>query len=333
MNVELTNLSIGYRHRHSTKTVSENICATIRKGELTCLLGQNGTGKSTLLRTLSYFLPRLDGDIIINGHAIDSYSEHERARLISVVLTEKPEVTNMTVREMIAMGRMPYTGFWGRLKNEDEEIIDKAAEMVGITGIITRKVSSLSDGERQKVMIAKALAQQTPIIYLDEPTAFLDYPSKVETMELLQRVSHDTEKTVFLSTHDIELALQMADTVWLMNANGKNNMHTGSPEDLALDGSLESFFAGRGVCFDSDTGIFRINRPTTQTIHITGMTDSTAGKMLRKALRRYAIETTDRDNEQCGITIDIGSNYFTVIRPNAEKKTYFSIAETTRAIK
>lgn len=334
MDVELKDLSIGYRHRHGTRTVLENICATIRGGELTCLLGRNGAGKSTLLRTLSYFQPRLNGDIVMNGRSIDSYSNRERARMISVVLTEKPDVQNMTAREMVAMGRMPYTGFWGTHNIEDDRMTDDAADMVGITDLAGRKVSSLSDGERQKVMIAKALAQQTPVIYLDEPTAFLDYPSKVETMELLQRISHDAGKTVFLSTHDIELALQMADTIWLMGTGPKSRLHTGSPEDLALDGSLESFFAGRGICFDSDTGLFRIDRPARQSIRMTGQTDSTTGKMLRKALSRYGIEATAdrRGNITEGTSVDICQDTFIVTMNNGRKKTCGSIAETTRTI-
>ena len=147
---------------------------------------------------------------------ISTLSDKELSRMIGVVLTEKPDVRNMTVRELVSLGRSPYTGFWGRYSKDDLRVVDESIALVGIEALSLRMVHTLSDGERQKVMIAKALAQQTPVIFLDEPTAFLDYPSKVEMLQLLRRISREAEKTIFLSTHDVELALQLADTIWLM---------------------------------------------------------------------------------------------------------------------
>ena len=238
--IRIRNLSIGYTSKHSVKVVTEGITDTIRSGELTCLLGENGSGKSTLLRTLSGFLPPLSGDITILGKPLKAYREKELATVIGVVLTEKSNLQNMTVEELVGMGRSPYTGFWGRLSAGDRAKVGEALAMVGITPLRDRLVQTLSDGERQKVMIAKALAQETPIIFLDEPTAFLDYPSKVDILHLLYRLSHEAGKTVFLSTHDLELALQVADQLWLM-AKGRG-VQTGTPEDLTRDGSLEHFF-------------------------------------------------------------------------------------------
>lgn len=231
--IRLTGLAIGYTTRHSVKTVCTGITETIFSGELTCLIGENGAGKSTLLRTLSGFLPPVSGEIILLGKPLRSYGERALSTIIGVVLTEKTNLQNMTVEELVGMGRSPYTGFWGRLSGEDRRKVGESLEMVGITGLRGRMVQTLSDGERQKVMIAKALAQETPVIFLDEPTAFLDYPSKVEILRLLGRLSRDFGKTIFLSTHDLELALRVADRVWLMSKLGR--LQTGSPENLVID--------------------------------------------------------------------------------------------------
>ena len=245
--VVLQDLSIGYTIKGGKKTVAHQLNATIRSGELTCLLGRNGVGKSTLLRTLSAFLPALDGDILLQGKPLTAYSDQELSQLIGVVLTEKPHVRNMTVDEMVAMGRTPYTGFWGVMSKDDKRIVDESIQLVGIDVLRHRLVQSLSDGERQKVMIAKALAQQTPIIYLDEPTAFLDYPSKVELLQLLRRLAHDEQKTIFLSTHDVEISLQLADTLWLMTSE---QLYVGTPRQLADQIVLSTFIESDGITFD-----------------------------------------------------------------------------------
>ncbi len=231
--IRIEGLSIGYRSKHGVKTVAEGISDSIRSGEMTCLLGVNGAGKSTLLRTLSGFLPPLAGEISLLGKPLSSYRERELATVIGVVLTEKSNLQNMTVTELVGMGRSPYTGFWGRLSAADRHKVEESLALVGIAPLRDRMVQTLSDGERQKVMIAKALAQETPLIFLDEPTAFLDYPSKVEILHLLHRLSHEMGKTVFLSTHDLELALRVADRVWLMSKQGE--VRTGSPENLIVD--------------------------------------------------------------------------------------------------
>ena len=274
--VVLQNLSIGYLTKDSRKVVATGLNATINSGELTCLLGRNGIGKSTLLRTLSAFQPALDGDINIalNSHPspltshpssiihhpsspLTSLSDKERSRVIGIVLTEKPDVQNMTIEELVGMGRSPYTGFWGTLDAEDEEIVREAIRLVGIENLRGRMVHTLSDGERQKVMIAKALAQQTPIIYLDEPTAFLDFPSKVETMQLLRKLAIEEQKTIFLSTHDVELSLQLADKIWLMEPE---QLSVGTPAELAAQGVLSRFIEHDGIVFDKDSLTIHIRK-------------------------------------------------------------------------
>ena len=256
--IELRNLSIGYQTKHGIKTVATDINGTIRSGELTCLLGANGVGKSTLLKTLSSFQPKTGGEILLEGKELSEYNDKQLSRLIGVVLTEKPEVRNMTVRELVSLGRSPYTGFWGTCSKDDLQVVDEAIAMVGIEPLKKRMVHTLSDGERQKVMIAKALAQQTPVIYLDEPTAFLDYPSKVEVLQLLCRISREANKVIFLSTHDVELALQMADTIWLMTKG--EAVAIGTPKDLALQGALSRFIEREGIAFDAKTMTIKVTK-------------------------------------------------------------------------
>ena len=255
--VILQHLSIGYTVKGQQHVVAADLNAAIHSGQLTCLLGRNGVGKSTLLRTLAAFQPSLAGGIIIKGRNLSDYTDKELSRQIGIVLTEKPQVQNMTVTEMVAMGRAPYTGFWGVLEEEDEQIVRDAIQLTGIEPLQQRMIQTLSDGERQKVMIAKALAQQTPIIYLDEPTAFLDFPSKVETMQLLHRLAAEEQKTIFLSTHDVELALQLADCLWLMEPEG---LQVGTPQELAERGVMGRFIEHEGIRFDKDTLTIQITK-------------------------------------------------------------------------
>ena len=260
--VVLRNLSIGYAAKGAPKVVAQGLNAAVNSGELTCLLGCNGVGKSTLLRTLSAFQPALSGDVMLRPSStaspapLTSFSDKELSRLIGIVLTEKPDVRNMTTEDLVGMGRSPYTGFWGTLTAADRQRVSEAIGMVGIGSLSGRMIHTLSDGERQKVMIAKALAQQTPIIYLDEPTAFLDFPSKVEMMQLLRRLAHEEQKTVFLSTHDVELSLRLADRLWLMEPTA---LSVGTPRQLAAEGALSRFIERDGISFDGTTLTIRVN--------------------------------------------------------------------------
>ena len=253
--VVLQDLTIGYTSKGNEKVVAKGLNATLNGGELTCLLGRNGIGKSTLLRTLAAFQPPLRGSILLATSPLTALTDKELSRTIGLVLTERPDVQNMTVRFLVGMGRSPYTGFWGTLSATDEAIVDEAIRMVGIESLENRQVQTLSDGERQKVMIAKALAQQTPIIYLDEPTAFLDFPSKVEMMQLLRRLARDGQKTIFLSTHDVELSLQLADRIWLMEPD---MLHVGIPHELADSGVLSKFIEQGGIAFDTQSLTIRV---------------------------------------------------------------------------
>ena len=217
MQITLSHLSVGYKIGHA---VVSDINLALQSGKLASLIGENGVGKSTLLKTLTGFLPKLEGSLLLDGKDISEFSQRALARQISIVLTQKPDVQNLTVEEIVGLGRSPYTGFFGKLHANDQQIVDESITAVGIEKLKNRMIQTLSDGERQKVMIAKALAQQTPVIFLDEPTAFLDFSSKVETFQLLQRMAHEMGKLVLLSTHDLELAVRFSDTLLQVNGDG-----------------------------------------------------------------------------------------------------------------
>lgn len=213
--ITLKNLVVGYPDGRHTRQLNHAANEEAHDGMLTCLIGANGAGKSTLLRTIAGFQLPLEGTVLLGGDDVRALSPRQRAERMAVVLTDRPDVMCTTVWEMVATGRAPFTGFWGRLSSKDRNIVTRSLRLVGIEWMADRTVASLSDGERQKVMIAKALAQQTPVVLLDEPTAFLDYPSRVEAMQLLLNIAHEEHKTVLLSTHDLDLAIHTADRLWL----------------------------------------------------------------------------------------------------------------------
>lgn len=202
--VQVRNLSIGYKD----KVVLTNVSARYESGQLICITGNNGAGKSTLLRTLAGVQKPLGGEVIIDGREIGSYSSKELAKKISIVTTSRELPHNLTGREVVEMGRMPYTGFFGHLSAEDKQIVDDSINIIGIGALAKKTIGSMSDGEVQKVMIAKSLAQQTPIILMDEPTAFLDYSSKKQLYELLRRLALEQKKLILFSSHDLPLALE-----------------------------------------------------------------------------------------------------------------------------
>lgn len=251
--IETNALSIGYLRKGKVqKVVHEALHLQLYPGKLTSLLGLNGAGKSTLLRTICGFQPPLEGDIHLMGKPLQRYSAKDISRIVGVVLTEKTNAGGITVSELVSLGRHPYTGFFGELKDEDRLIIDESIQAVGIGHKAQNYVSELSDGERQKAMIAKALAQQCPVIVLDEPTAFLDVISRIEVMGLLHRLATGQNKAILLSTHDLDLAIQMSDCLWLQE-QGKPIVY-GAPEDLILNGEIESFFNKADITFDRTTG-------------------------------------------------------------------------------
>ena len=241
-------LAVGYRNGKNQVTLLKGLNLSLEKGKLVALLGQNGAGKSTLLRALTCDERPLAGSIEIDGKSIQEMSQKDRSRLIGLVSTERIQAGALTVTELVGLGRQPHTGFLGRLDNEDREIVRQAMIDTGIISKADEYVASLSDGERQKAMIAKALAQQTPIIILDEPTAFLDVASRIETMRLLQTLAHDRGKAVLLSSHDISQSLMLADELWLITTD--RQVLTGDTARLVAEGAMDHLFDNRSIRFN-----------------------------------------------------------------------------------
>lgn len=251
--VKVKDLSVGYRmKRGKWKVIHDSLSFSLNAGELTSLIGLNGAGKSTLIRTLCRFQPKVSGTVEIFGRNADDYTPQEFSRMVGVVLTERTEVTGMTVRGIVSLGRQPHTGFFGTLSDNDRNIVEEAMDSVGIMHKADSYMNELSDGERQRTMIAKAIAQECPVIILDEPTAFLDVVSRMETMELLHRMAADHGKSILLSTHDMDNAIMYSDRLMLLSP--EENVCTGTPEELVLDGSIGRFFRKSGMNFDIRSG-------------------------------------------------------------------------------
>lgn len=262
------NLSIGYAKKHTQYIVQSNLHLQLKAGELVCLIGPNGCGKSTLLRTISGLQKAIEGEVLMNGKELHQLSVARRARRIALVLTDRIDLENATVYNIVAFGRHPYSNWWGRITPESEKLIRQSIEMVHLTHKIDACFNELSDGERQRVMIAKALAQDTPIVLLDEPTAHLDLPNRVEIMLLLHRLAHDTNKCIMLSTHELDMALQAADKIWLMSQT--HGIECGVPEDLVFNGSFNRVFQSNSFVFNEANGNFSMNYPMTKKVWVEG---------------------------------------------------------------
>jgi len=246
--IETKDLEIGYRRAKVNFPLLPPINIGVRKGELTGLIGRNGAGKSTLLRTVAGLQSRLMGSILLLGHEINNYRISDLARVISFVSTENVRIQNLKVRELVALGRFPHTNWIGKLAKADMDIINEALELTGLANMRDRDIYNLSDGERQKAMIARALAQDTPLIILDEPTAFLDLPSRYEIVHLLRKLSTDNKRTIVFSTHDLQMAMNESDCLWIMTSEG---IFQGAPEDLLFNKVFHKLFLNSCIKFVS----------------------------------------------------------------------------------
>lgn len=255
--IETTNLSIGYKiARGERRVIHEKLNISLVEGSITSILGVNGVGKSTLIRTLCGFIPPLHGDIKLDGKNLKNYSKYELSSTLSVVLTERVNDGGLTVYEIVSLGRYPYTGFFGRLTERDKEVVEQSIRDIGIWDMRNKYISELSDGERQKVMIAKSLSQESKIIILDEPTSFLDIKSRMEIVSLLRKLAKEKNMTFLLSLHDLELSLQYSDYLWIMNKN--DGVIYGQTEELILSGKINKAVDNNGtLLFNTELGVFR----------------------------------------------------------------------------
>ena len=254
--LEVKNLTIGYKTKKNTVVISENIDFNLLEGELIGIVGANGIGKSTLLRTLSKIQPQLSGNIYLNKKELSQYQSLELAAELSLVLTEQIPSKNLTVQEIIALGRQPYTNWVGSLTDTDQKKIKEAISLVNLAELKHKKCYELSDGQLQKVMIARALSQDTTLIILDEPTTHLDIYHKAYILKLLKKIAHETNKTIIYSTHEIDLAIQLCDKMLVMD---KNKIEFGNPCELIEKKIFNNLFPKDLVNFNPESGTFKIN--------------------------------------------------------------------------
>ena len=249
--IQLSNISLAFGER----TLIEGATTRFECGEMVALLGRNGTGKSTLLRAIAKLGEVAQGEIIVDGKAIFDIDIRTFARLVAFVNTERIDIDSMRAYDLVAIGRSPYTDWMGRLTKEDREIIERSMQITGVDKLADRMVETLSDGECQRVMIARALAQDTPVILLDEPTAFLDLPNRYELCTLLSRLAHNEGKLIVFSTHELDIALSLSDSIALVDTPRLVHMPT---SEMISSGNLERLFNSEHISFDAATKAIKL---------------------------------------------------------------------------
>lgn len=295
--------SINFTKREEAKKIAGPINLKLHAGKLVCLLGANGAGKSTLIKTLAGIQVPISGQVIIGSKQIRKLSPQELAKKLSLVLTETVRSWNLDVYSLISLGRFPYTGWLGNLSEEDLSIINFAIEAVNLSAFTTRKVDELSDGEKQRVMLARALVQDTGLIILDEPTAHLDIPNRISLMGLLHNLSREQHKAILLSTHELDLALQIADEIWLFDGHG--NLITGTPEELVMNDHFSSVFDKSGTLYDKSTGVFKMKAHKGPLIEMAG--EGIPAFWTCRALERigYRVKRCSVKQDSSGISMSI----------------------------
>jgi iron complex transport system ATP-binding protein len=307
--ISFKNLIIGYDN--SDKNNFPVISSQISGSEFIVLLGRNGIGKSTLLRTLAGLQSPVAGELNLMGQNINRYSQKEKAALISFVSTEKLRIANLTVFDLVSLGRYSYTNWLGLLDEKDRSVVYDSMKMAKVLHLANNNINEISDGELQRVMIARTLAQNTPVIILDEPTSFLDLPNKFEILLLLRKLAWNKNKTIILSTHDLDMAARIADNIWIMTHDG---LEQGAPEDFALNRGFENLFVNTGICYNYNAGIVDTGIILTKEITLV-CNDSHLRFWTHKALNRLGFNVT----ENADTIIEAQKNRFDYKHGNIEK--------------
>ncbi len=296
-----TKLTTGYRKGKRLFTVNQNLDFTLQSGNLICLLGPNGIGKSTLLKTLSGLIPPLSGEVVLNKHKLEGTSAIALAKEVALVLTEPLNLGNMDVYTFVSMGRTPHNNFLGQLSSQDKHEIATALELTGMTGFSHRLFMELSDGEKQKVQIARALCQSPKILILDEPTSFLDLPGRIDILSMLRDLAHTKGLLVLASTHELDLALKISDHILVLDK--KQNLHVGCPEDLLLSDTLQNTFEGKGFYFQPESGEIQLNKNIKSNVYLEA--SSKYYNWTLKALNRIGFTTGDGKSLDIKIVVRI----------------------------
>lgn len=320
-------LAVGYRRRGAAHAVLTGLDLVVETGAFVCLLGANGTGKSTLLRTLARMQKPLAGRVLLSGVDIRTLPQAALARLVAVVLTERFDVAALDVYRVVALGRYAHQGWAGRMSDADHAAVRAALAAVGASHLAQRDCAELSDGERQRVNIARALAQEPAVLILDEPTAHLDAASRAELMALLQALAGRHGLAVVASTHDIDLALRTADTIWLASAG---RLSTGAPEDLVGDGRLGEALSTHSVGFVAESRSFRPWRPGTRMARVAGA--GLPASLAAAVLERQGFEVVAGD---APVTVEAGVDGAWLLRSadsEASGTTYAMLAAAIRSL-
>lgn len=279
-----SDVRLGYQKGGQSKEIFQNLHFDLLPGQLTCLLGPNGVGKTTLVKAILGKLPLWDGKLVLQDREISRYSQAELSRQLSVVLTEPVLAGNMTVGQLVSLGRTPYLGWSGYLSVKDKQIVNQAMELTHLIELKDERLSELSDGQRQKAMIARALAQDAPIMILDEPTAHLDLVNRFEIMQLLHGLSRTQDKSILVITHDLDIALETADYLWLLRKG--QSLIAGLTEDLILRGKVNELFPSSSIRFNPDRGKMELDRPEVK-VEVNG--DESQVSWLLNAMKKSGI--------------------------------------------
>ena len=292
-------LTCGYASPRSV--ILSDISLALRPGRLVCVIGPNGAGKTTLIRTLSGLLSPLGGRVELAGRPVADMHVSERARRLSIVLTDLVAPGYLTVRRFVELGRYPYLGLFGRITERDRHAVDAAMAHTGVGGLASRWMTEISDGERQRAAVARALAQSADMMVLDEPTAFLDVSGRASLMTTLQRIAHDTNRLIVTTSHDVDLVLRTADLVLIVHNGGHTTI--GSPEDIVLHGELDHLFEEGSLRFDRTTGTFRLPEPTGAAVRIVGSGELYA--WTRHAVERIGLTVAGPTTGEPAVTITV----------------------------